>query len=205
MGMVDLIIQGIAAVGSVLAAFAAWQALKIASQANELAEKTATESADHVRESNRLAQLAAEQAEQHARDSEKREELRDQRRMASNLQAWWVKKASEDTNAKEPGWGIILSNAGPEPSVFHDICLKLTCNSNSLHTAVKMLPPGTYFLESFFDTRRVPSIKFPQSVDNLQDFEPIINSKKHTVDEITYMDQVGQKWRWTREDGLTAI
>lgn len=205
MGMIDLIIQGIAAVGSVLAAFAAWQALKIASQANELAEKTATESANHVRESNRLAQLAAEQAEQHARDSEKREEMRDQRRMASNLQAWWVKKAEEVTNNKGSRWGIVLSNAGPEPSVFHDICLKLTCNSSSLHSAVRMLPPGTYFLESGLDSRNVPSLKFPQSVDNLQDFEPIINSKKHTVDEITYMDQVGQKWRWTREDGLTAI
>ena len=205
MEMADLIIQGIAAVGSVVAAFAAWQALKLARQANELAEKTATESANHVRESNRLAQLAAEQAEQHARDSEKREEMRDQRRMASKLQAWWVRKTNDDTNDKEPRWGIVLSNAGPEPSVFHDICLKLTSNSNSLHTAVKMLPPGTYFLESCLDAHRGPSIKFPQSVNDLRDFEPVINSTKHIVEEITYMDQVGQEWRWTREDGLTAI
>lgn len=42
MEIFNLIIQMIAAVGSVLAAFASCQALKIANQANQLAERTAT-------------------------------------------------------------------------------------------------------------------------------------------------------------------
>lgn len=95
----------IAAVGSVLAAFASCQALKIANQANQLAERTATESANNIRESNQLARETAEQAEAHARATEEREKIRDQRRIASNLQAWWV----TNNDNKQSNWGVVLS------------------------------------------------------------------------------------------------
>ena len=144
MERLDLVIQFIAAVGSVLAAFASWQALRIARQANEVAERTADESAEHVRESNRLALESAEQAEQHARESERREELRDQRRIAGSMRAWWVINSSENIDR----WGVILSNTGPETSVFYNVLVRCTANKGPVRAHIATLPPGNYFLES---------------------------------------------------------
>ena len=192
MEIVNLIIQGIAAVASVFAALAAWQALRIARKANELAEKTALESSD-------MARSAAEQAEQHARDAEIREEMRDQRRIASNMQAWWVRELNGAGR-----WGVILSNTGPDNSVFHNVCLKLTSNSIPLQHEVKILPPGTYFLESSRGKNGKPSLNYPESVSDLWDFQPLLNSRKHAIEEITFVDQVGQGWRWVRGNGLAA-
>lgn len=193
MEIADLIIQVIAAVGSVIAAVAAWQALKIARQANELAEKTADES-------HKVEQSAAEQAEQHAREAALREERRDQRRIASNMQAWWVK----ENNGAHVRWGVVLSNTGPDNSVFHNICLKLTSNSIPLEHEVKILPPGTYFLESSRGPSGEPSLNYPQSIIDLRHFQPLLNSRKHAIEEISFVDQVGQEWRWIRGKGLSA-
>lgn len=197
MEIANIVVQLIAAVGSVLAALAARQALKIARQANELAEKTAAESAKQVRESNQLALVATEQAEQHARDAEEREKMRDQRRLASNLQAWWVTYGNDE-------WGVILSNTGTDASVFHDICVKFISNGTQSKHTIRTLPPGTYLLESIFDHNRSPVLDFPKVVDNLRDFQPLLNSGKHTIKELSFQDQVGQKWTWTREAGLSA-
>lgn len=198
MEIFNLNIQMIAAVGSVLAAFASWQALKIANQANELAERTATESANNIRESNQLARETAEQAEAHARAIEEREKIRDQRRIASNLQAWWV----TNNDNKPSNWGVVLSNTGSDSSVFHDICMKFTSNSTPSEHKIKTLPPGTYFLESTFKSNGSPELKFPQLVDNSQDFQPLLNSEKHAIEELSFQDQVGQKWTWTSKSGL---
>ncbi|MEL6051291.1 hypothetical protein [Corynebacterium rouxii] len=199
MEIFNLIIQMIAAVGSVLAAFASCQALKIANQANQLAERTATESANHIRESNQLARATVEQAEAHARATEEREKIRDQRRIASNLQAWWV----TNNDNKQSNWGVVLSNTGSDSSVFHDICVKFTCNSTTSKHKVTTLPPGTYFLESTFKSNGSPELGFPQLVDNLRDFQPLLNSKKHAIEELSFQDQVGQKWTWTSKSGLS--
>lgn len=201
MEIVNLIVQAIAAVGSVLAAFAAWQALKVARQANDLAEETAAESADHIRESNRLALEAAEQAELHAREAEKREEMRDQRRIASNMQAWWVKETKEDSAR----WGIILSNTGADNAVFYNVDIRIVSNSTPLRVNIATLPPGQYFLESCRTNSGSPTISYPESIRELRGYQPLLKAKTHAVQAMEFTDQVGQRWQWTRKTGLAAV
>ena len=197
----DLIVQSIAAVGSVLAAFASWQALKIARQANDVAERTANESAEHVRESNRLALEAAEQAEYHARESERREEMRDQRRIAGSMKAWWA----INTNGNEEKWGVIISNTGPDTSVFYDVLVQCTNNRKPVEAPIATLPPGNYFLESKWDVDGSPMLEYPELVDQLRNFQPLLGARKHSIEELYYTDQLGQRWNWTREKGLTTV
>ncbi|WP_241880222.1 hypothetical protein [Corynebacterium diphtheriae] len=39
-------------------------------------------------------------------------------------------------------------------------------------------------------------------MDNSQDFQPLLNSEKHAIEELSFQDQVGQKWTWTSKSGL---
>lgn len=80
--------------------------------------------------------------------------------------------------------------------------MKFTSNSTPSEHKIKTLPPGTYFLESTFKSNGSPELRFPQLVDNLQDFQPLLNSEKHAIEELSFQDQVGQKWTWTSKSGL---
>ena len=190
----NLLVQLVAAAGSVIAAFAAWQALKLARQANDLAESTAKESAKHVEESNRVAQEAAHKAEAHARDVEKRESARDQRSIASNMQAWWAK------DEKQSRWGIMVSTTGPVNSVFFDVTVSVSIKGSAEEFHVATLPPGLYFIHSVRDN--YGNWGELELVTDASSFNPLLHATSHKVENITFQDQIGERWTWARGTGL---
>lgn len=196
MEVLNLFVQLVAAAGSVVAALAAWQALKLARQANDLAESTAKESAKHVEESNRVAQEAAHKAEVHAKDVEKRETTRDQRSIASNMQAWWV---TDDSGTKRR-WGVLISTFGPINSVFFDVELEVKSNHQHQETYIATLPPGQYFIESIREVSG--NWGRPELVKDPSCFTPLLHAASHTVERISFQDQIGERWTWTRGTGL---
>lgn len=171
-------------VAAVAAAFAAWfgvQALKTSREANATAEQ------------------AREDAQAQAEREQARELERDRRAVAGSLQAWWV----TDQSSEKARWGVILSNASPVPSVFHDVELEVKGNKKSSQIRVATAPPGQYFIES--NKESANAWEFPRAVADPTALTPLAKSSTHTVTRITFTDQLGTRWCWTAKSGLEAV
>ncbi|WP_291314682.1 hypothetical protein [Corynebacterium sp. UBA2622] len=186
-------------VADLVGAGASLAALAIARQANQLAKATADETSKHVAESNRVALEASQKAEAHALEADERERERDQRGIASNMQAWWVK---EDTSAKGR-WGILVSTTGAINSVFFEVVLHVKANEKPLSIQVATLPPGQYFIESVWGAEGLKFIS-PRPVSSSESFLPLLHAESHTVEEISFRDQLGKQWTWKRGTGLMS-
>lgn len=184
-----MILSFLEVIAQIVAALAAVAALMIARQANRLAEKTAFDS-------NKLAMEATERNAEHAYKAEQREILRDQREIASNLQAWWV--FTEWKNSRK--WGILLSTTGVNNPVFYDVTLYVLADGQIVTKKIAMLPPGKYFVESVKNSNIF--LKDPQLIGSMDNYQPLLQAERYAVESIEFRDQIGQKWRWSRDVGL---
>lgn len=187
-----MILSFLEVIAQIVAALAAVAALMIAKQANRLAETTASES-------NRLAMDATKKSAEHAYKAEQREIMRDQREIASNLQAWWV--CTEQEDAKK--WGILISTTGANNSVFYEVVLHVLVGGQEITRNIAMLPPGKYFVESVRSSNYF--LSNPQPISSLDRYQPLLQAERYAVEAIEFKDQIGQKWRWSRDVGLQAI
>lgn len=192
-------------IAQIVAAFASVPALLLALQANRLANTTRTESYEQREKSHRLEMEIAQKNEEFAEQAAFREMSRDQREIASNMQAWWVYRETEV--GKE--WGILISTTGAVNSVFFDVRLTVRNMGKVQTTKVAMLPPGRYFIPSVFDDSSnfsaQPRLDDPKSIsiEDFENYQPLLKAAKYAVERIEFRDQLGQQWHWSLREGLT--
>lgn len=194
------------AIAAIAAAIATWRATQAAQDAAELtkeanliAKKAAAESHKQIQESNRLANEAAKQAEAHALEAELRESMRDQRSIASNMQAWWVTE-NEGPNQR---WGVLVSTTGPINSIFFDISIRVCIKETRETFRIATLPPGQYFISSTRD--KYGNWGKIELVNTPSKFSPLPHAASHKVEEISFQDQIGERWVWTLGKGLGSV
>lgn len=66
-----------------------------------------------------------------------------------------------------------------------------------------MLPPGKYFVESVRSSNYF--LSNPQPISSLDGYQPLLQAERYAVEAIEFKDQIGQKWRWSRDVGLQAF
>ncbi|WP_042379058.1 hypothetical protein [Corynebacterium resistens] len=194
-------------IAQIVAAFASVAALLIALQANQLANKTRSESYEQQEKSHQLEREIAEKNEKFSKQAADRERLRDQREIASNMQAWWVYRETE--YGKQ--WGIVLSTTGPVNSVFFDVRLTVLNKGEEQREKIAMVPPGQYFIPSVFKESKYstgqPVLDKPKliSAEEIEKYQPLLHAANYVVKQIEFRDQLGQQWLWTLKEGLTSL
>lgn len=201
------VLNSLGNVAQIVAALASVAALLIAWQANQLAKWTRDESREQNEKSHQLAEKAAEDSREFAHRSEERERLRDQREVASNMQAWWV--CNKTAEGKQ--WGIFLSTSGTVNSVFFEVELTVLDKGTTLTKTIAMLPPGQYFVKSEIESESNRKehvwLRNPRPLESgeMENCKPLLQAEKYAVEKIQFRDQLGQKWLWSRQVGLTSV
>ena len=132
--------------------------------------------------------------------------MRDQREIASNMQAWWVYRETE--YGKQ--WGIVLSTTYPVNSVFFDVRLTVL-NKGRSRGKNRDIPPGQYFIPSVFKESKYstgqPVLDKPKliSAEEIEKYQPLLHAANYVVKQIEFRDQLGQQWLWTLKEGLTSL
>lgn len=190
--------------GTILSIFA----LSYARGANATAEQTRLdmkEDAEKNREitSEREKKLDLKQSEVDRRESDREDRekkrvedeiAREKRNMAGSLQAWWAKHGDD--------WGVIVSNRGPAATVFHDVAIRCTGNHYGTAITFETFPPGVYFVKSGDKNRKWG---FPIHVATLDNYESILKSPDHKVEQVRFSDPAGETWEWTPKTGIRTV
>lgn len=198
-GSLSELIGAIASLAStVLTVIALWlakQANDVAREARQDARREAKRAADrdHQRDVRDLAREREEDARERERDERERE--RERQRLAGALQAWWAKDGDK--------WGVVISNEGQTPSVFHEVILKVSGNQRSDTLKIETVPPGRIFVES--SRQGASDWDLPVSVKQSSCYEPITRSSGHSVNAINFTDALGKHWSWTPKTGVKEI
>lgn len=108
--------------------------------------------------------------------------------VGSVLQAYWAKK-DKDT------WGIVLVNATENFSAVHNVELKYESGGKEHTKIFPFLPSGKFFIQS--GTQE----SFPEFIECLSDYKPILESKKHFV-RVAFTTADKKQWHWSPEQGL---
>lgn len=129
-----------------------------------------------------------------------REEEREARAVAGRISAWWAISPAKK-------WGLMVANEGTGNGSLR--CLKIEVRSKYDKWPVKMnlLPGGYFFVESEYVPGAGHTTKTgwerPVRVENVKEYEAILNSREYSVSSIEFDDLIGTQWRWTDTDGLS--
>lgn len=110
-----------------------------------------------------------------------------ERTNAAGVSAWW------GTKQKGAVWGVCVVNASERP--YYEVKVFTEGNRNAKGVPIKFgtLPPGCYFVESGSSSRAGWCNPELITVD-AGSIEPVINSPKHHVNRLEYLDGLGCSW-----------
>lgn len=192
------VISSFAALASTILAI---MALGIAKAANRTADRVRVEAKEQADRQTKLDQERDQRArelqtctEERELERDRREDERDRRRIAEGVAAWWVIK---DETKK---WGVFISNAPSTPTIFHSLTIETRGNDYQNEILVKTLTPALFFAVSTKE-----GWKFPEKVDNTAGFSPVLNSLKHSIEALDFTDQLGTRWKWSKDTGVDRM
>lgn len=188
--------------GTILSIFALWYA----KGANATAEQTRLDMKEDAETNRNMANERERKIDQKQSEVDRREIEREQREkkrledeiarekrnMAGTLQAWWAKHDND--------WGVIVSNRGPAATVFQDVAISCVKTFHGVAITFETLPPGVYFIEN-----KSRGWGFPVHVDSLENYESILKSPDHKVENVRFIDPAGQAWEWTPQSGIKTV
>ncbi|MGQ4543801.1 hypothetical protein ACUH97_04190 [Dermabacteraceae bacterium P13088] len=162
-----------------------------------------------ARDANKNANRAHLENQEIEKERDLREQERERRLIAGTLQAWWACHEEVVNGEIKRRWGVVISNEGSVSSVFHDIQIDVTFSLSSDNCPVSILtmPPGLYFVQRNVNGKGENAghpWKLPEKVSDSSNYHPITKGKNHSVDAISFTDQLGAHWKWDARNGLSS-
>lgn len=188
---------------AVLAIPAIWLAIRADRSAKESALKA--EELDRQRLEMQREQderLRAYEAKRQAMAEEQRQAdmQRERRELAGQLQVWWVFGGEKTLSGEYSDWGFIVQNRGISPCVYRSLLITHSSSWGTNTTRIEAVPPGTYFVRNNGDLLGTLT-----TLTDPTEYTPVSSSKNYTIDELRYIDALGNHWRWTPLEGLQQV
>lgn len=201
------IVEWVEAIGTWASAALAVPAIWLAIRADRSAKDSARKAEELDRQRLKMQREQDERLREYeakrqtmAEEQRQADMQRERRELAGQLQVWWVFGGKQTLSGEYTDWGFIVQNRGISPCVYRSLLIKHSSSRGSNTTRIEAVPPGTYFVRNNGD--------FLGTLTTLADptvYTPVSSSKNYTIDELQYIDALGNHWRWTPSEGLQLV